>query len=163
MTVDDLTQTLSFADIDIGTRTLDGEAGNQGTDGLTAVAWVIRNRMTWAPYPWWGNTVETVCKKPWQFSAWNGGPDTERIKALKQTDAEYARARAVLLSVMSGGIPDLTGGATTYKVRGTPAEWDRAVAAFPPREIGIHDFWRLSDKGPCMAFLDESATGVVNV
>jgi hypothetical protein len=136
---------------------------------MAAVAWVIRNRAQWdeeiAPdhpeHEWWGVSVATVCMHPYQFSCWLGGADTLRIMNLKNYDPEYLAAEAVVRAVMDGTIPDPTGGATTYKVRGTPARWDKAVAGVAPRSIGAHDFWRLSPNGPCLAFLDEPLTQAV--
>lgn len=151
---------LSDDDIDIAIRTVVGEASDQGAAGMTAVAWVIRNRAEWAPSAWWGDSVVTVCKKHAQFSCWRpelgGKPnaDCERIAAMREDAAEYLSARYVVLAVMDGTLPDPTGGATTYKVRGTKAQWDVAVSGMSPREIGAHDFWRLSPKGPCLAFLE---------
>lgn len=156
-------------DLDIAARVLDGEAGNQGAHGMAAVAWVILNRATWdeitADHPereWWGTTIGSVCRKPMQFSCLNGGANTDRIKALLPTSREYQTATVVLRQVIAGSVPDPTGGATTYKVRGTSASWDGAVAAVVPRSIGAHNFWRLSPDGKCLPFLN-NATGVANV
>lgn len=147
-------------DRDIAIRTLVGEASNQGVAGLTAVEWVILNRAGWAPPTWWGETVGEVCRKHAQFSCWLGGPDTDRITNMSVDDSQYRSAAAVFDAAVNGQCPDPTGGATTYKVRGTKASWDPAVQGESPRSIGAHDFWRLDPRGHCLAFLDDQTTGV---
>lgn len=140
---------LGFADRDFAIRTIAGEASDQGQKGQAAIAWVIRNRAEFQPTAWWGSDVGGVCRKRAQFSCWNGGKNTDRVKDLATTDDEYRDAAEVLDAVMNGDVPDPTGGATTYKVRGTSASWDKAVADVAPVEIGDHDFWRLMPNGTC--------------
>lgn len=152
---------VSPSDRDVAIRTIVGEASNQGAEGMVAVAWVIRNRAEWSPAAWWGDSVGSVCRKAWQFSAWNGGPNTDRINALQITDHEYLSAASIFDAVFNGDIPDPTNGATTYKVCGTKASWDVAVADTPPCELGQHLFWRLDPKGPVLAFLSDTPEQVV--
>lgn len=140
---------LSLAELDVAARTVDGEAANQGADGMAAVAWVFRNRAQWKPAAWWGAHIVAVCVHPDQFSCWLPGPDRDRINALSRSGNEYLKACDIVQAVMDGTIPDPTGGATTYKVRGTLASWNDAVKDFPPRQIGAHDFWRLGPDGVC--------------
>lgn len=155
---------VTAADRDTAIRTLVGEASNQGAAGLTAVEWVILNRANWTPNAWWGDTVGGVCKKAWQFSCWNGGANTDRINAMTTDDPEYLAAATVFDAAIDGTTSDPTGGATTYKIRGTKASWDVAVQDETPRAIGVHDFWRLDPRGYCLAFFDSPTTeGVANV
>lgn len=146
---------LSPEALDVVIRTVVGEASNQGADGMAAVMWTILNRANWQPAAWWGHDVEVVCRKFEQYSAWLPGADRDRITRMQPTAAEYIAAQNVILGVLAGHVADLTRGSTTYKVRGTKASWDHAVADTPPLEIGAHSFWRLSPTGPCMAFLDD--------
>ena len=141
------------ADLDTTVRTVDGEAEGEGEIGQAAVAWVIRNR---AEHPSWeGTTPHDVCMKHFQFSCWNGGPDTDRILKLDPLCGRYQGIKSIVLDVFTGRWPDLTGGATEYKVTGTRASWDAAVASIPPRIIGHHSFWRLTPGGQVLPFIDE--------
>lgn len=156
---------VSHNDLHTAALTLSGEADDQGRAGKVWVAWVLRNRMTWKPSAWWGNQLGRCCSYPWQFSCWNAGtkespnPDLERISALTIADRCYIESLDVATQVMAGKIEDPTGGSTTYKVRGTSATWDGAVAGFEPRSLGQHDFWRLSPLGPCLPFTDGDSDG----
>lgn len=131
-------------DLDTATRTIDGEARGEARTGQQAVAWVIRNRADWSPSAWWGKTITEVCKRHWQFSCWNGGPDTDHINALDPTSLEYQGISQLAKSVFDGLVDDPTNGATMYKVTGTTASWDNAVANIEPVIIGRHSFWRLA-------------------
>ena len=135
------------ADLDIMTRTIDGEAENQPELGQIAVAYVIKTRAEWDPPEWWGHTISEVCKKPWQFSAWNPGPDCDRINALDPGSTRYQNLYNIAQLVLAGTVPDPTNGGTHYKVRGTRASWDAAVAGMVPVSIGAHDFYRLGPHG----------------
>ena len=100
------------ADIDAVTRTMLGEAANQGDDGLAAVAHVIVNRLEKGGY---GKTLNDVARAPKQFSAWNskglGGNNLVNISA---DDPRYQRARAIAEEVLNGRRADNTGGAVNY-------------------------------------------------
>lgn len=129
------------ADLDVATRTLDGEARGEPRLGQQAVAWVIRNRVDLPS--WWGKTVSEVCKHRFQFSCWNGGPDTDHIVNLDPQTLEFQELSQTAKSVFDGTVNDPTNGATMYKVTGTTASWDNAVAGIEPVIIGHHSFWRL--------------------
>jgi hypothetical protein len=91
-------------------RTLQAEAGNQGFDGMVAAGSVINNRMRQS-----GKPLSDVILADGQFSAWNGvtgyagGEQGQNMnfqpgpEALEAADA-----------ILSGQIPDPTGGATHY-------------------------------------------------
>lgn len=141
-------------DIDAATRTVDGEARGEPVTGQVAVAWVIRTRADWdelhsahPEHEWWGTTPAKVCEHPAQFSCWNGGADTDHIKALETTSGEYIVISGIVQDVFDGKVEDPTGGATHYKVRGTKASWDHATVGMTPREIGKHDFFCLGPTG----------------
>lgn len=139
------TLALNDDDLDAAVRTVYGEARNQPFEGQVAVAFVIRNRATWDPPSWWGHRVAAVCRHPFQFSCHNvGDPNGAVIAALSDTSLLYtALMNGVVKPVMAGVILDPTDGATHYKVRGTQAEWDKAIAGIAPICIGVHDFYRL--------------------
>lgn len=137
-------------DVDLGmlARTVWGEARGEGETGWAAVAWVIRNRAEWPGGPhWWGATVSAVCLHPYQFSCWNhNDPNFARLSATKSDTLEnYAEIFAVGSSVMAGDIPDPTGRASHYEVRGTTASWqaDAVRRGIAPVRIGHHDFYRI--------------------
>lgn len=144
--------TLSFADRDKIIRTVCGEADNQGPVGKAAVAWVLRTRLEWSPPAWWGHNVSTVCV-PSQFDCWAVGPDLTRIKDIATTDLGYVEAAQIVDHVFAGTLEDPTGGSTTYKVVGTPAQWDAAVKDVKPIQIEDQVFWRLAPNGVCLPFL----------
>ena len=134
-------------DIDTLTRTLFGEARGEPDDGKAAVGWVARNRATWVPSAWWGNTIKGVCLKGWQFSCWNiNDPNRAKMLALATDDPLYSEFRRIAEGVIAGTILDPTaeiGGATQYKVASTKASWDFAVASLPSKTIGHQIFWCL--------------------
>ena len=61
-------------------QTMWGEARGEGTDGLGAVALVIRNRSQ--DRRWERLSIAGICRQPWQFSVWNVG-DPNRAKLLE--------------------------------------------------------------------------------
>lgn len=103
--------TSSAEERDIGIRTMLGEAGNQGGDGLAAVAHVMRNRATDknGRFP---NSIAGVAKEPKQFSVWNDGAIP--VSSMTPDNPMYQKAGAIYDAVMSGRTVDLTGGATHY-------------------------------------------------
>lgn len=102
----------SARDRDIGIRTMLGEAANEGSEGLAAVAHVLRNRATDGRWP---SSIEGVSLQPKQFSAWNAGAGgNDLVRKYKPGDPIYDRAGEVFDAVMSGKHVDPTGGATHY-------------------------------------------------
>ncbi len=140
-------------EIDTMVRTLSGEARGESHTGRIAVAYVIRNRAEWMPAAWWGHTIGQICLKHskrgvYQFSCWSdadwNASNKAHMIALKPNETEYLELQQVCDEVLSGTAIDPTGGATQYKVTGTNASWDRAVANSLPVVIGHHSFWRLA-------------------
>lgn len=132
-------------DLDAVVRTLVGEARGEPVEGQIAVAWVIMNRVM----RHWRNkkSFYDVCHDRMQFSCWNeNDPNSAKIAALATDDPTYRRLQKIAQAVIAHefAIPDPTGGATMYKVRGTKASWDHAVADQKPKEIGHHDFFFLA-------------------
>lgn len=134
-------------ELDTMVRTLSGECRSEPLNGQLAVAYVIKNRAQWSPAAWWGHTIGQVCRKPYQFSCWSqedwNASNLAHMIRLEPTDSEYIALETACLDVLHGNVPDPTHGATHYKVKGTPASWERAVAGKPVIEIGHHQFWRL--------------------
>jgi N-acetylmuramoyl-L-alanine amidase len=131
------------AGLDIAARTAIGEARGEGSVGMAAVLWTIRNRVH--ANAWWGRSYIAVCLWPLQYSCWNDrDPNRKLILSLTVTDPSYRQARELARDVFIGKIADPTGGATHYLnpavVRPLP-NW-----AAPERKtcvIGAHHFYRL--------------------
>lgn len=129
-------------------RTAWGEARGESREGQAAVVWVILNRAS-AP-AWWGRTSWDVCHHAMQFSCWNfNDPNFPQLVTLQPSSAVYQEIGAIVDGVIrdrARGIPDPTGGATHYKVTGTPASWDKATVGITPVIIGHHSFYKLGAK-----------------
>lgn len=126
------------ADVDVVARTIWGEARGEGYDGMVAVANVIMNRVRRGG--WWGNTPREVCQKPWQFSAWNPtDPNLIKLLNVDAGDPQFAQALEIAAQAVAWQLPDITNGATNYKVRGWYASWASAMTLVA--EIGRHEFY----------------------
>ncbi len=99
-----------LSDKELLARTLEAEAGNQGFQGMLAVAAVIKNRAGSR------ENMRATILKPGQFSAWNSetgfanGAQGQNMKTIEPSDNAYAAA-AMIDGV---GFEDPTGGATHY-------------------------------------------------
>lgn len=123
-------------------RTLWGEARSEGSEGMQAVANVVLNRV--ANPGWWGYDIESVCRKPYQFSSWNStDPNLPKLLAVTPADPQFAQALQIAGLAVAGQLPDVTNGADSFKVTtlAWPASWGPQVAA--SAVIGAHSFYRL--------------------
>lgn len=107
-------------------RTLYGEARSGGWKGMQSVANVVCNRVRRGG--WWGDTILTVCLKPWQFSSWNAllpgqvrDANFEVMVDATIADPSYANALAIAGMAVAGKLLDITDGADSYYELGTPA------------------------------------------
>jgi hypothetical protein len=122
-------------------RTIQGEAGGEGFEGMLAVGSVIGNRVRSGRYG--GYSLEDVIMAPGQFSMWNGvtgyagGEGAIDPSSIRVTPEAYRAADAVL----SGGYVDPTSGATHYynPSVANPA-WGQARAGGDWRTLGNHIF-----------------------
>lgn len=129
-----------MAELDTLARTCWGEARGEGHEGMVAVAHVILNRV--ARGGWWGNTIEYVCRKPWQFSCWNtNDPNSAYLRGEKLIPRiEYEKALAAATQAMQDKV-DPTGGATHYYAKSIKAPaW--TVGAQATTRIGSHLFYK---------------------
>lgn len=130
--------------IDVLARTLYGEARGEQVRGKEAVACVILNRVEKAIKKgryWWGNDVENVCLRPWQFPCWNpNDPNREKVLVVDASNNVFATCLRVARRAIYGGVKDPTGGATHYHTLGLLPSWARAHA--PCAEIGHHVFYK---------------------
>ncbi|MGE5477060.1 MAG: cell wall hydrolase [Bacteroidales bacterium] len=123
---------------DILARTLWGEARGESVRGIEAVAAVVVNRVRRGG--WWGNSVETVCRKPMQFSCWNAGdPNRAKLEQVDESDRQFRICLRIARRAIAGSVDDPTGGATHYHVRGLLPVWARGRD--PSAEIGNHLFY----------------------
>lgn len=126
-------------DVDTLARTLWGEARGEGRQGMQAVANVIMNRVRIGG--WWGNTVEAVCRKPWQFSCWLAtDPNSAKMRTVTPDDAAFRTALELAQIAVTGKLSDITGGATHYHAKHVSPAW--AVGATLTKIIGNHIFYR---------------------
>ncbi|WP_341913694.1 cell wall hydrolase [Ferrovibrio terrae] len=138
-------------DLDTLARTLWGEARGEGRQGMIAVAWVILNR---ARKPcWWSrnkgdgiedDTIEAVCRDPWQFSCWNvSDPNRAKLLAVDTADPAFRLALAVAEDALAGRLPpDPTSGACHYKVSSLPWPKDWGEPRDADFVHGHHAFYR---------------------
>ncbi|NVK19345.1 MAG: cell wall hydrolase [Methylocystaceae bacterium] len=130
--------------IDTLARTLYGEARGEKVRGIEAVASVIINRVEKAIKRggyWWGNDVEKVCLRPWQFSCWNvNDPNREKILEIDASNKVFATCLRIARRAVFGALKDPTDGATHYHRNGLLPAWARQQ--IPCTEIGHHVFYK---------------------
>lgn len=131
---------INFADdIDALTRTVIGEAGNQGPDGQRAVAAVALNRARQR-----NMTPTQVVLELNQFEPWGNPATARRLLAISPSDPRYAAARREVESAMAGNDP--TGGADHFYAPKAQAALGRrppSWATGTPTVIGDHHFYNL--------------------
>jgi len=128
---------MSAFDDGVAARTLYGEARGEGYDGMLAVAWVIKNRLTSGR---WGKTAAAVCLAPYQFSTWNEkDPNRKKLLELDEADPSFETAQVAWVHADLAYKPDPTLGAMHYRVIGTPASWANGLT--PCATIGHHEFF----------------------
>ncbi len=134
-------------DIDILARTIWGEARGEGIEGMRAVACVILNRVKKAKKRggdfWWGNNIQSVCLRPWQFSCWNKN-DPNRDKLLRLTDEDPYFFQALKIAkemILKGEGYDITKGSDHYHTIYIKPFWTKGMT--PICQIGHHLFYKL--------------------
>lgn len=132
-----------FSASDILARTLYGEARSEGLIGIEAVASVILNRVRLAKTHnvWWGNTIEEVCLKPFQFSCWiPSDKNFYHLIRADERDPTFRLCQRVAVRALTGFLPDITHGATHYHSKQVSPAWARKLT--PVYEYGNHLFYR---------------------
>src|SRR6202035_1429673 len=134
---------LSPQDRDAVTRMILSEAGQDGPDGMAAVASVVKNRVQSGQF---GATPSAVVAQPNAFTAWSlpkGDPNSPTRWSAK--DPQYQKAAALVDSVWSGKVPDTTGGADHYFSPTLQAAQGRPVPDWaqgqPTAKVGSHVFY----------------------
>lgn len=142
-------------DVDTLARTIWGEARGEGVEGMEAVAAVIMNRVKLdiggdGKPDWWGEGVEGVCRKPWQFTCWSvGDPNFAKIdRVTPEIDKRFAQALEIAEKAVAGELPDPTCGATHYCTeavlpRTAWARLENGMPRIPTAKIGRHVFFKL--------------------
>jgi len=134
------------ADRDNLARTIWGEARGELYGGQVAIANVVMNRFKRPG--WWSrergdgipdDTIQAVCRDPWQFSCWNkGDPNLPHMLAL--TDEELKPYLFIADAyVNKGAALDLTFGSTHYHNSTVSPDW--AEGKTPVVQIGRHFFY----------------------
>ena len=131
-------------EIDIMARTIYGEARGETVRGKEAVAATIINRVNFAKKRggyWWGDSIDRVCRKPFQFSCWNDGDvNLKKIMAVKSGHRVFDSCLRIARRAVGGALEDPTGGATHYHHVDVSPPWSRGRA--PVAEIGKHLFYK---------------------
>lgn len=137
--------TVNPKDVDILAKTLWGEARGENRTGKIAVAWSVKNRVEYAKDKggyWWGNTIQEVCLKPWQYSCWNkNDPNRRLILALKPGHAHFNECLDVAKQVLENAVSDPVQGATHYYATYIdPPKWVNSGTFVT--QIGVHRFYK---------------------
>ncbi|WP_264051677.1 cell wall hydrolase [Methylobacterium flocculans] len=154
------TLSLNESDADTAIRTVMAEAGNQGPEGMKAVAGVLRNRALLA-----GTGVGAEARKPNQFEPWNpdSGNDPRRFKV---DSPEYQAAAKLVIPVLRGEVADPTGGATHFYAPKAQAALGRNVPDWDDgsgTDLGGHRFFRRPYAGKDPAILARQGAPNVQV
>jgi N-acetylmuramoyl-L-alanine amidase len=134
--------------IDILARTIYGEARGEydrldgGLACLIAVGNVVMNRLN-TPRQY-GQTIQEVCHKPWQFSCWNTkDPNQGLLMASQITDPLFTVCLEVATKVAKGAWPDLTKGCDHYHTTSLNPVPSWANGQKPKLRLSNHLFYQL--------------------
>lgn len=136
-------------DTDAVARTLLGEAGNQGEQGMLAVGGVIANRARQR-----GLSPSQVVLQRNQFEPWGNPETTQRLLGISADSPEYQQAYAIAQRALGG--EDVTGGASHFYAPRAQAALGRAKPSWDNgtgRAIGDHLFFNLDGSAPSDAQL----------
>lgn len=126
------------AERDLAIRTIAAEAGNQGPDGMAAVAHVLFNRKSNGGY---GDNLRQIVLAPNQFEVWSAG-NRRSTQGLSRNSEAYQSASKIFDDVASGKIPDPTNGATYFYAPRLQAALGRSAPGFSrtnPHTASIRD------------------------
>jgi spore germination cell wall hydrolase CwlJ-like protein len=143
------------SDQDITTMALTvwGEARGETREGQKGVAWVIRNR--YENPGWWSrqrgdgiadDTIEAVCRDPFQFSCWNpADPNRSRLNNPKtQERDDYKAIHSLCLDVLNASYDDdPTDGSDHYCTKAVVRHTRWARRRTPTKVIGNHFFFKI--------------------
>jgi len=125
-------------EIDYLAKTMYAEARGESDEGQKWVGHVIKNRANANRQHWGGNTIEGVCKAPYQFECWNGKSDIDTSEKNGET---YRKVKNLAREVYYEQ-RDPTGGADHYNNPSKEkADWVKNVRKVPGPEGG-HQFYK---------------------
>lgn len=126
------------------------ESSNQPFDAMRGVGHVVNNR---ASKPsWWGNSIQSVIMKPWQFSSFpvlkdgkNINPDPNCNRWPHDSDPSWTQALSASTAILTGNDLDLTDGATHYYDSSIswPKAWGNQAEYVNTVNIGRLHFWKM--------------------
>lgn len=126
-------------DADALARTIIGEASPNPTERV-AVGHTILNRATQA-----GRSVQDIVLAPGQFEPWMTSKRTKELMSISTDDPKYQEALSLAQNLLSGSIPDPTGGADHFyapkaqrDLGRKPPKWDDGSGT----DIGQTRFFR---------------------
>jgi len=145
---------LSLQDQDLVARTMLAEGGDQGDNGLAAIAHVIRNRAL-GNDPDFPRDVTGVIHQRNAFTAWSNPRGRNNPNDFRSNDPNLQHARDIAGQVFSGQTPDPTNGATYYadvplarKLYGKTPSFSK----YPQTaQIGAHSFYSPNPPAPDLA------------
>jgi spore germination cell wall hydrolase CwlJ-like protein len=116
------------------------EARGESYEGQLAVAYSILNRVQRPS--WWGDSVQSVVTKKWQYSSLTDPKDAQLAAWPREDDVRWRECMQIALDVVNGDVGNPVPGADSYYAVSIPApKWatqDRFV-----RQIGNHRFYNL--------------------
>jgi spore germination cell wall hydrolase CwlJ-like protein len=112
------------------------EARGEGTEGMTAVGCVVRNRMTKH-----GSSYYAEIIKPWQFSSISVKNDAEVNLFPATADTQWVASQELAKSIIAGVTVDNTSGAEFYYATTIPLpQW--ATSMTMTCQIGKQRFYK---------------------
>lgn len=117
-----------------------GEARGEGSGGVYAVVWTIRNRHDIHPR-WQGRNLASICRALYQYSVWNPGDVNRKLlNDVSLTDRIFVLCLQAAVEVMGGLVAPSVGRATHYyaDTMGTPPSWAKGA---PVAVVGHHLFF----------------------
>ena len=131
---------LSAHDLWTVAQTAWGEARGEGSPGIYAVVWVIRNRQEFHPR-WRQKSLTHICRAPMQFSCFNpGDPNRPKLRTVSLDDRAFVLCLQAAVEVLGGLVSSSVGRATHYHAE-TLAVPVWAEGHEPVCTIGHHIFY----------------------
>lgn len=102
------------------------ESRNQTYEGMTAVGHSIMNRVIRPT--WWGNDIQSVVGKKWQYSSMTDPKDKQLTTWPKSNDKSWTDALSIAVGVIGGILKNPVPGADSYYDISIPApDWTKSA------------------------------------
>jgi N-acetylmuramoyl-L-alanine amidase len=116
------------------------EARGESHEGKLAVACSVLNRVRRPS--WWGDSVQSVVTKKWQYSSLTDPKDLQLTTWPREDDTRWQECMQIALDVVNGDAANPVPGADSYYAVTIPApKW--AKDEYFVRQIGNHRFYNL--------------------